>query len=67
MSCLFSEEATVFKVIFNNDISYSIKNKLHIFRICGTCEVSVDFFCVFSLVKIFKLTLNVSSCFFISV
>lgn len=44
------KETTVFQVVFNNDVSDGIKNKLDIIGVCCTGKMCVDLFCVFSFV-----------------
>jgi len=61
------KQSTVLEVVFDNDICDSIKHKLDVVCVCSTCEVGVNLFCVFSLVEVFKLKLNVSSGFLICV
>lgn len=63
----FSIESTFLQVVFNDNICNSIKHKLHILGVSGTGEVCVDLLGVFSPVQIFKLTLDVRSCFLVRV
>lgn len=62
-----SEESTVFQVVLDNDVSNSVKDKLHVLGICGTGEVGVNLLCVLPLVQVLKLTLDVGSCFLVRV
>lgn len=62
-----SIKSTFLQVVFNDDICNSIKNKLHILGVCGTGEVGVDLLGIFSSIQIFKLALDVSSCFFVCI
>lgn len=65
--CPLLIESTFFQVVLNDNISNSIKHKLHILGISGTCEVGINFLGVFSSVQILKLTLNVCSCLFVRI
>lgn len=62
-----SEESTVFQVVLDNDVSNSVKDKLHVLGICGAGEVGVNLLGVLPLVQVLKLTLDVSSCFLVRV
>lgn len=62
-----SEESTVFQVVLDNDVSNSVKDKLHILGICGAGEVGVNLLGVLPLVQVLKLTLDVGSCFLVRV
>jgi hypothetical protein len=46
----FLEKSTVFEVIFDNDVCNGIEDKGDVVCVRGTCKVSVDLFCVLSLV-----------------
>lgn len=61
------EEPTVLQVIFDDDISDSIEDKLHVLGISGTGEVGVDLLGVLPLVQVLKLALDVASSFIILV
>lgn len=58
------KQTTVLEIVLDNDICDGIKHKLYIVGICRTCEMCVDFLCVFPLVQIFELQLNVGRCLF---
>lgn len=62
-----SEESTVFQVVLDNDVSNSVKDKLHVLGICGAGEVGVNLLGVLPLVQVLKLTLDVGSCFLVRV
>lgn len=47
------------QVELNDDVSDSVKDKLHVLGVSGTSEVGVDLFSVFSFIQVFKLTLDV--------
>lgn len=64
---LSSEETTVFQVVLDDDVGDGVKDKLHIFGICGAGEVGVNLLGVLSLVQVLKLTLDVGSCFLVCV
>lgn len=54
------EKTAVLQVVFNDDISDGVKDKLHVLRISGARKVCVDLLRVLLLVEIFKLGLNVA-------
>lgn len=54
------EKTAVLQVVFNDDVSDSIKDKLHVLRVSGARKVCVDLLRVLLLVEIFKLGLNVA-------
>ena len=49
------EESTIFEIVFNYDICDGIKYKLDIVGVSGTGEVCVDFFCIFTFIKVLEL------------
>jgi len=53
------EEATVFQVVLNDDVSDSVKDKLDVIGVGGAGEVGVDLLRVLLLVQILKLQLDV--------
>ena len=61
------EQPTIFQIIFDYDVSDSIKDKLNVVCVGGACEMRVDLFLVFSLVQILKLHSNVTRGFLVSV
>jgi len=66
-SALTLKESAIFEIVFDYDVCNGIKNKLDIVGVCCACEMCVDFLRIFSLVKIFKLKLNVCGSFFIRI
>lgn len=48
------KKSTIFKIIFDNDVSDSIEDKLNVVRVGCACEVRVDLLLIFSLVEILK-------------
>lgn len=54
------KEPTVLQVVFDDDISDSIEDKLYVLGISGTGEVSIDLLGVFPLVQVLKLALDVA-------
>ena len=74
LTCLYTnfleerlKESAILKVILDDDIRDRVKHELDIVSIGCTCKMCVDFLCVFSFVKVFKLQLNVGGSFFISI
>lgn len=49
------EEAAVFEVVFDDDVSDGIEHELNVGGVGGTGKVSVDLFSVLLLVQILKL------------
>lgn len=58
------KQTTVLEIVLDNDICDGIKHKLYVVGICRAREMRVDFLCVFPLVQIFELQLNVGRCLF---
>lgn len=58
------KQTAVLEIVLDNDICDGIKHKLYIVGICRAREMRVDFLCVFPLVQIFELQLNVGRCLF---
>ena len=56
----WSEEAAIFEIIFNNDVSDRVKYELNVICVRGASEVRVNLFSVFAFVEIFELVLNVN-------
>ena len=61
------EEATVFEVVLDDDVSDGIKHKLDVVGICGTSEMCVDLLLILAFVQVLKLHLDVGSCFLVCV
>lgn len=61
------EEATVFQVLLDDDVSDGIKHKLDVLRVCCTGHVRVDFFDVSTQVQIQELHFDVETGVFICV
>ncbi|TRY54838.1 hypothetical protein DNTS_001802 [Danionella cerebrum] len=59
-----TEEAAVLQVVFDDDISDRVEDKLDVLGVGSAGEVGVDLFGVLPLVQILKLTLDVRSCIF---
>ena len=55
----WSEEAAIFEIIFDNDVSDRVKYELNVVSVRGASEVRVNLFSVFAFVEIFELILNV--------
>jgi hypothetical protein len=54
------KKSTIFKIILNYDVSYSIENKLNVGCISCACEMRVNFFLIFSFVEILKFHSDVT-------
>ena len=61
------KKTTIFEIVFDDDISDGIENKLNIISIGGTREVSVYLFGIFPFVKILELHLYISGRLFVRV
>ena len=46
----FLKQSTVFQVVFDNDIRDGIKDEGNVIGIGSTCEMGINFFCIFALV-----------------
>ena len=57
------EKPTVLEVVFDDNVGDSVKHKLYIVCVGGTCEVGVNLLCVFTFVEVLKLHLDVGCCF----
>lgn len=55
-----SEEPAVLQVVFDDDVSDGIKDKLHVLGVGGTGEVCVDLLGVLPLVQVLELALDVA-------
>ena len=62
-----SKKSTVFEVVLDNDVGDGIEDKSNIIGICSTGKMSINFFCIFAFVQIFKFHLDMSSCFFVRI
>ena len=61
------EQSTVFEVVFDDDISDGVKDKLDVLGVGGAGEVCVDLLGVLLLVQVLKLGLDVAGRFVILV
>lgn len=55
-----SEEPAVLQIVFDDDVSDGIKDKLHVLGVGGTGEVCVDLLGVLPLVQVLELALDVA-------
>ena len=62
-----SKKSTVFEVVLDYDVGDGIEDKSNIIGICSTGKMSINFFCIFAFVQIFKFHLDMSSCFFVRI
>lgn len=58
-SCSSSEQTTVFKIFFDDNVCDSIEHNLDILRICGAGHVGIDLLNSFLHVQVLELKLNV--------
>lgn len=59
-SCFYAlEEPTILQVVFDDDVSDSVENELHVLGVCGTGEVRVNLLGFFLLVQVLKLGADV--------
>ncbi len=61
------EETAILEVVLDDDISDSVKHKLDVVGVGGTCEVGIDLLLILAFVQILKLHLDVGGCLFICV
>lgn len=55
------KKAAVLQVVFDDDVSDGVEHKLHVLSVSRTGKVGVNFLCVFFLVEVLKLGLDVTS------
>lgn len=56
-SCL--EETAILKVFFDDDVCHGVEHNFHVFCVCGTSQVRVDFFHTLLHVQLQELRLDV--------
>jgi len=62
-----SKQSAVSEVVFDDNISDSVENELHVIGIGSTRELSVNVLGFFAFVEILELVLDIRACFVVGI